>query len=567
MANEFVARNGVIALDDSQITGSLIVTNGVTGSLFGTSSFAINALTASYADNVPATASFATTASYAISASQAINSDNALTASYVQTAQTASYVLNAVSASYALSASQATSANNALTASYVILAQTASYVQTAQTASYVLNAVSASYALSASQATSANNATTASYVLNAISASFASNANNATTASYVLNAISASYATQALSASFASNADNATTASYVQTAQTASYVLNAVSASFAISSSQASTASVATTIAAVNNTGDAIRYLVWAATGAGNRAPNITTTKFVVNSATGSMGINKNTIASGYSLDVAGNTLISGSLLVTGSITAQTLIVQTVSSSVVYSSGSNIFGNQLSNTQTFTGSVNITGSLTANGPTTVVGSFDVLSGEIKAGRIDTTNEGGKVSFGRASDNLTGWYIDVYGNTSTPSLRFVDVSNASVRMTIDGSGNTQMVGSLAVGSISPSAVAGRIDASNDVVAFSTSDKRLKENIQPIENALDKLDKIGGYTFDWNDQVEIHGYEGHDVGVIAQEIESILPEVVTTRDNGYKAVKYEKIVPFLIQCIKELKDEIRDLKSQK
>jgi hypothetical protein len=65
--------------------------------------------------------------------------------------------------------------------------------------------------------------------------------------------------------------------------------------------------------------------------------------------------------------------------------------------------------------------------------------LEVVGGEIKAGRVDSTNEGGQVSFGRATDNATGWYIDVYGNTSTPSLRFVDVSNASVRATIDGSG--------------------------------------------------------------------------------------------------------------------------------
>jgi len=65
--------------------------------------------------------------------------------------------------------------------------------------------------------------------------------------------------------------------------------------------------------------------------------------------------------------------------------------------------------------------------------------LEVVGGEIKAGRVDSTNEGGQVSFGRATDNATGWYIDVYGNTSTPSLRFVDVSNAAVRATIDGSG--------------------------------------------------------------------------------------------------------------------------------
>jgi len=69
--------------------------------------------------------------------------------------------------------------------------------------------------------------------------------------------------------------------------------------------------------------------------------------------------------------------------------------------------------------------------------------LEVVGGEIKAGRVDTGSEGGQVSFGRATDNATGWYIDVYGNTSTPSLRFVDVSNAAVRMTVDGSGRVTM----------------------------------------------------------------------------------------------------------------------------
>jgi len=99
-------------------------------------------------------------------------------------------------------------------------------------------------------------------------------------------------------------------------------------ASFATTASFAETSSlanIATTITTVNNTGDAIRYLVWAATGAGNRTPNITTTRFVVNSATGSMGIGKSTIASGFNLDVSGSVLISGSLVVTSSVSASTL--------------------------------------------------------------------------------------------------------------------------------------------------------------------------------------------------------------------------------------------------
>jgi hypothetical protein len=65
--------------------------------------------------------------------------------------------------------------------------------------------------------------------------------------------------------------------------------------------------------------------------------------------------------------------------------------------------------------------------------------LEVVGGEIKAGRVDSSYEGGQVTFGRSTDNASAWYIDVYGNTSTPSLRFVDVSSASVRASIDGSG--------------------------------------------------------------------------------------------------------------------------------
>ena len=276
----------------------------------------------------------------------------------------------------------------------------------------------------------------------------------------------------------------------------------------------------------------------------------IPTGRYITGSLFGTASYASQALSSSY----AATSSFASTFTVAGTLTAQTLNVQTVSSSVIYSSGSNVFGNQQSNTQVFTGSVNITGSLNVNG------------GEIFAGRIDNGSEGGQVSFGRALDNNNGWYIDVYGSTSTPSLRFIDVSTAAVRMTISGSGAITMGQSLAVGPINPSAVAGRIDASNDVVAFSTSDKRLKENIQPIENAIEKLDKIGGYTFDWNNQVEIHGYEGNDVGIIADEIEEVLPEVVTTRDNGYKAVKYEKLVAFLIQVDKEQQEIIKDQQRQ-
>ena len=130
----------------------------------------------------------------------------------------------------------------------------------------------------------------------------------------------------------------------------------------------------------------------------------------------------------------------------------------------------------------------------------------------------------------------------------------------VNVTIDSTANIQM-GGLGVGG---TPTANTIRCVGDVVAFYSSDERLKDNITPIENSLEKVGQLKGYEFDWNDKQEV--YEGHDVGVIAQEVEKVVPEIVETREHdGYKAVKYEKLVPLLINAINELKAEIEELKD--
>ena len=159
-----------------------------------------------------------------------------------------------------------------------------------------------------------------------------------------------------------------------------------------------------------------------------------------------------------------------------------------------------------------------------------------------------------------------------GNTHVRVLNNgkVGISLTSPSYLLHVGGQAKINTALGVG-VNPTATTGRIDASNDVVAFSTSDKRLKENIISISNPLSKIEKISGVEFDWKPLTEeeketVHGFEGHDVGVIAQEVEEVLPEVVIERDNGYKAVKYEKIVPLLIEGIKELKSENNTLKEE-
>jgi len=118
-------------------------------------------------------------------------------------------------------------------------------------------------------------------------------------------------------------------------------------------------------------------------------------------------------------------------------------------------------------------------------------------------------------------------------------------------------------SIGIGTAAPG-TSGVIRAANDIVAFYSSDERLKDNIEVIPNCLGRLKDIKGVEFDWNDKQSV--YQGHDIGVIAQDIEKIAPSLVTDRDNGFKAVKYEKLTAILIQAVKELAAKVEELENK-
>ena len=168
-----------------------------------------------------------------------------------------------------------------------------------------------------------------------------------------------------------------------------------------------------------------------------------------------------------------------------------------------------------------------------------------------------------------SSQIGNYVATITGTTNQITVAGSGLNNAAVTLSTPQNIHTSAdfrVNSLGVG-MAASATAGRIDASGDIVAYSTSDRRFKDNIQPIQNALSKVESISGNTFDWKEELkELHGYEGRDIGVIAQEIEQIAPELVSTRENGYKAVKYEKIVPLLIEAIKELSAKVKELEKK-
>ena len=114
--------------------------------------------------------------------------------------------------------------------------------------------------------------------------------------------------------------------------------------------------------------------------------------------------------------------------------------------------------------------------------------------------------------------------------------------------------------------------GEIRAKDNITAYYSSDERLKTNIEKIDGALEKISQIDGVIYDWNETyLKDHGgVDGYFVrernsGVIAQQVEKVFPNVVADRADGYKAVRYELLVPLLIEAIKELKQEIAELKK--
>jgi len=220
------------------------------------------------------------------------------------------------------------------------------------------------------------------------------------------------------------------------------------------------------------------------------------------------------------------------------------------------------------------GGVSFNGSANINLPGVNAAGNQSTSGNAGSATVlATARTIGGVSFnGSANINLPG--VNAAGNQDTTGTASkVDVATNNTNTTFDvvyqnddvimKDGNSDLT-------FNPSTnllhTAGAITAGGDITAYYSSDVAFKENISPISQALEKVGLISGYEFDWKDHKDpqVLG-KGHDVGIIAQEVEKVLPEVVITRENGKKAVNYSKIIPLLIESIKELKSELDDLKS--
>jgi len=248
--------------------------------------------------------------------------------------------------------------------------------------------------------------------------------------------------------------------------------------------------------------------------------------------------------------------------------------------------GTRELGSNAFNSTSFTTN---TGTLTGNGSTNRVPFYSgtttlTTDNTFTYAASSDTLSVGKVSFGVGSATAPSVFFGGQSNTGlywtySPEALYVTV-NGSTKAQWYSNGYKVVSGALGV-NVNPSGTDGRIDASNDIVAYS-SDKRLKENIKPIKNALDKVQSLSGFTYNWNEKAEeVAGFDRDEslVGVFAQDVQSILPEAVKPApfDNdgennsisgeNYLTVQYDKLTPLLIESIKELKAEIEELKKCK
>ena len=208
---------------------------------------------------------------------------------------------------------------------------------------------------------------------------------------------------------------------------------------------------------------------------------------------------------------------------------------------------------------TFVGLVTTSNDLFVGGGISVVGVVTIANDIVLGGNLQTIGGGGAiVSSGGTFGNIqVGTTNDNTIDTKTGTGNLIIDSAGG---TIDINDNVDISGNLVCG--------GSGTFTGDLIAFSSSDENLKENFVVIPNALTKVGLMTGYTFDWKTDVSdfVHFNGMKDTGVIAQQVDALgLPGITTTRTDGTLAVRYDRLIPVLIEAIKELEARVKTLEG--
>jgi hypothetical protein len=322
---------------------------------------------------------------------------------------------------------------------------------------------------------------------------------------------------------------------------------------------------------------------------AGNNEIDTSTGNLTIDSAGGTTTIDDNLTVSGTStiddnLTVSGTSTFNGPVELGNQTSDTVTFTARVDSNILpsttetYNLGSatrkwnNVYAN------TFVGA--LSGAVTGNADsaTRLLNARNFrITGDVDAPAVSFDGTG-NVNLVTTLDN-TGVSAATYGSaTAVPQItvdakgRITAASVANIEQT--GGSSSQVIyrnsSNALTGSSNLTFDGTNLSVGGDITAFA-SDERLKENIQPLENALDKVLALNGFTYNFNEIGQSLGFDGKItyVGVSAQQVQAVLPEAVkpAPADSKYITVQYEKLIPLLIEAIKELKAEINELKGVK
>jgi len=216
---------------------------------------------------------------------------------------------------------------------------------------------------------------------------------------------------------------------------------------------------------------------------------------------------------------------------------------------------------------------------TSNERFAITGDGDIqVSGTTVINSSRNVTAGSGYFYVAGTSNTQTTVLTLGSNSTRPLLQFSESASTGITsgMSLEYNGFASGVSNyMAVNSVAGSPVfrvysGGNIQSTGNVTAYA-SDARLKTNIKPIESALEKVQLLRGVEFDWRDDVEEKGFNpsmSHETGVIAQEVQEVIPDAVVPApfDENYLTVQHEKIIPLLIESVKELTAQVEELQKK-
>ena len=211
----------------------------------------------------------------------------------------------------------------------------------------------------------------------------------------------------------------------------------------------------------------------------------------------------------------------------------------------------------------FTGNAVIKGDFIVENPS---GGDDLISASIASRTVEIGDVG-------MAENQTKFVVDdanakVYVpstdtkfgiGTDSPNERLHVVGNIFATGNVSGSSSS-------TGSFGQVYAADVVRSGGDVIAYYSSDERLKDNIKLIEKPIEKIKQLRGVEYQWNEKQNTYPSGSLDSGIIAQDVQKVLPQLVKQRGDGYLGVRQERLVGLLVESIKDQQDQIDDLRKQ-